>query len=349
MRPVGVSRDFLSPDGTELWGDIGLAGLDSAGIPWEYLDDDVAELRPEDIEDRPAVLFAGPAVTARTFDGVTRAPAVLARFGVGYDAVDLAACTAAGTVVTITPDGARRPVATAALGMLLGVQLNLGIKDRLTRTGRWDERTAWMGFGLTGRTIGMVGFGSTATDLAGLLAPFKPRVLAYDPYCPPERAASLGAELVSLDRLARESDAVVILAVLTAETHHLIDAAFLEAMPRHSTLVNVARGPIVDEAALVAALQSGSIRGAALDVFEQEPVAADNPLLALDQVLVTPHSVAWMDEMSTGNGGSAVRAILATIRGENPEFIVNRDVLGTDAHRAAADRIREESRRLAHP
>lgn len=331
MRPVGISRDFLAPDGTNVWGDIGLDGLDEAGIEWEYLPEDVGVLRPEDVESRPALLFAAPAVDETTFIGVSSPPLVLARFGVGYDAVDLDACTAAGTAVTITPDGAQRPVATAALGMLLGALLNLQIKDRLTRTGRWDERTQWMGRGLTGTTIGLIGFGSTATDFVGLLKPFDVRVLAYDPYAPVDRARALGAELVDLDTLAAAADAVVVMAVLTPETHHLLDAQFFSRLKSTATVVNVARGPIIEEAALSEALRNGRIRAAALDVFETEPVLADNELLTLDNVLLTPHSVGWTDEMSLGNGRSAVTAITDAMSGSAPRFIVNKAVLETSA------------------
>lgn len=331
MRPVGVSRDFLGPDGRNVWGDIGLDDFDAAGVQWEYLPDDVSVLRPEDVDGRPAVLFAAPAVDSSTFEGVAEVPLVLARFGVGYDAVDLDACTAAGSAVTITPDGAQRPVATAALGMLLGSLLNLSIKDRLTRESRWDERTDWMGRGLTGTTVGLVGFGSTATDFATLLAPFRVTVIAYDPYAPAERAEALGAELVDLPTLAERADAVVIMAVLTPETHHLIDDDFLRRMKPTATLVNVARGPIVDEQALIRALGAGEIRAAALDVFEQEPTDPSNPLLFMDNVLLTPHSVGWTDEMSIGNGRSAVRAILDALEGRPPRFVVNKAVLETPA------------------
>lgn len=334
MRPVGISNDFLGPDGTNLWGDIGLDGLDEAGVDWEYLETDVPVLRPEDIDGRPAVLFAGPAVDASTFTGVESPPALLARFGVGYDAVDLDACTAAGVAVTITPDGAQRPVATAALGMLLGGLLNLSVKDRLVREGRWDERTAWMGRGLTGTTVGIVGFGSTATDFATLLAPFGVSILAYDPYCPPERADTFGARLVGIEELAEQSDAVVVMAVLTPETLHLVGEDFLARMRPTATLVNVARGPIVDESALVEALSHRRIRFAALDVFEREPLTDDSPLLALDNVLLTPHSVGWTDEMSLGNGRSAVGAILDVLAGRDPRFVVNTAVLTSDAWRA---------------
>lgn len=333
MRPIGISRDFLDPHGDNVWGDIGLGDLDAADVPWEYLPDDVPVLRPEDVDGRPAVLFAAPAVDASTFAGVAEPPLVLARFGVGYDAVDLDACTVAGSAVTITPDGAQRPVATAALGLLLGSLLNLAVKDRITRDGRWDERTRWMGRGLTGTTVGLVGFGSTATDFVSLLAPFDVTVLASDPYAPAARATALGVELVDLATLAERADAVVVMAVLTPETHHLVDAAFLARMKPTATLVNVARGPIVDEAALVEALTSGGIRAAALDVFEVEPIAAVNPLIDLENVLLTPHSVGWTDEMSLGNGRSAVRAILDALEGTTPRFVVNRAVLEGDAWR----------------
>ncbi|WP_336632543.1 MULTISPECIES: NAD(P)-dependent oxidoreductase [unclassified Microbacterium] len=330
-RPVGVSRDFLGPDGTNVWGDIGLGALDDAGVAWEYLPETVDVLRPEDVDGRPGLIFAAPAVDASTFDGVARPPAVLARFGVGYDAVDLAACTAAGVAVTITPDGARRPVATAALTMLLATLLNVGIKDRLVREDRWDERTEWMGRGLTGTTVGIVGFGSTGTDLARLLAPFEVELLAYDPYAPPTRAAEFGAELVGIGELARRADAVVVMAVLTPETHHLLDRAFFAAMKPTATVVNVARGPIVDEQALIDALRSGAIRAAGLDVFEGEPLEAGSPLRGMDNVLLAPHCIGWTDEMSRGNGGSAVRAILDARDGRVPSFVVNRDVLDSPA------------------
>lgn len=326
-RPVGVSKDFLDQSGNNVWGDIGLSGLDDAGVAWEYLPEDVPVLRPEDVEARPALLFAAPAVDESTFAGVEQPPLVLARFGVGYDAVNLDACTAAGTAVTITPDGAQRPVATAAMGMLLGGLLNLGIKDRLVRESRWDDRTRWMGRGLSGSTVGILGFGSTGSEFARLLEPFGVEVLAYDPYCPPERAAMLGARLVSRDELAAESDAVVIMAVLSDETFHLVDESFFRQMKPTATLVNVARGPIVDESALIAALQSGTIRAAALDVFEDEPLHPTSPLLALKNVLLTPHCVAWTNEMSVGNGQSAVRAILDALDGRQPRFVVNRAVL----------------------
>lgn len=333
---VGVSRDFLDPDGRNVWGDIRLGELDTAGIDWHYLPRDTDELLARDIDGLDAVLFAAPAVTARTFAGLDRPPLLLARFGVGYDAVDLDACTRHGALVTITPDGARRPVSTAALTLLLAVLHNVAAKDRLVREGRWAEREQWMGLGLTGRRVGLLGLGNTARDLVGLLRPFDVEVLAYDPYCPPETARELGVRLADADTVMAESDAVIVMCVLTAETRHLVDARRLSLMKPSAVLLNVARGPIVDEAALIEALRAGRIRGAGLDVFETEPPAPDNPLLSMDNVVLSPHSLAWTDEMSAGNGGSAVRAVLDVAAGKLPRFVVNRDVLG---HPGLAERL----------
>ncbi|WP_411149094.1 NAD(P)-dependent oxidoreductase [Streptomyces sp. A30] len=326
---VGVSRDFLDADGRNVWGDIRLGELDAAGVDWHYLPRDTGELLAADVDGLDAVLFAGPAVTARTFGGAVRPPLLFARFGVGYDAVDLDACTRNGALVTITPDGARRPVATAALTLLLAVLHNVTAKDRLVREGRWAEKEQWMGLGLTGRRIGLIGLGNTARDLVGLLDPFEVDVVAYDPYCPPETAAVLGVRLADVDTVMAEADAVIVMCALTDETRHLVDARRLSLMKPTAVLLNVARGPIVDEGALIDALRVRRIRGAGLDVFESEPPAPDNPLLGMDQVVLSPHALAWTDEMSAGNGGSAVRAVLEVAAGRVPPFVVNRDVVGS--------------------
>jgi phosphoglycerate dehydrogenase-like enzyme len=324
---VGVSRDFLGPDGRNLWGDIGLHALEAAGVAWGYLDRDTDELIAADLAGLDGVIFAGPAVTRRTFDPALPGPAVFARFGVGYDTVDLAACTDHDTAVTITPDGARRPVSTAALTLLLAVMQHVVVKDRLVRQGRWQDKTRWMGRGLTGRCVGLVGLGNTATDLVELLRPFQVDVVAYDPYRSTESARDLGVRLADLDSLLAQADAVVVMAALTPETHHLLDARRLALLRPSAVLVNVARGPIVDEAALAEALRSGRLAGAGLDVFETEPPAADNPLLGLDNVILSPHALSWTDEMAAGNGGSAVRAVLDVLAGHPPRYVVNTDVL----------------------
>lgn len=337
---VGLSRDFLDEGGRNVWGDIGLGALDEAQVPWAYLDEDGEELLAAQIAGHAAVLFAGPAVTERTFRDGIEPPLLLARFGVGYDTVDLDACTRRDVAVTITPDGARRPVAAAALALVLAVQHRLVLKDRLVREGRWDEKASWMGLGLTGRTVGIIGFGSVATDFTRLLDPFHPRVLAYDPHRPPDSVRGLGVELTDLDTLMSTCDVVVVMAALTPETHHLLDEARLARMKPGAVIVNVARGPIIDEAALVHALAQGRLGGAGLDVFEHEPLPRDSPLLAMDHVILSPHALSWTDEMALGNGSSAVRAILDVRAGSAPTYVANREVLDRPGfQRRLAERI----------
>lgn len=338
---IGVSRDFLDTEGRNVWGDIGLGALDSAGVDWHYLPHTTDELMASDIDGLDAVLFAAPAITSRTLDGAERPPLLFARFGVGYDAVDLDACTRHDALVTITPDGARRPVATAALTLLLAVLHNVVVKDRLVREGRWDLKEQWMGRGLTGRRVGLLGLGGTAKDLVGLLAPFGTEVIAHDPYCTPQAAQALGVRLADADTVMAQADAVVVMAALTEETRHLVDARRLALMKPSAVLLNVARGPIVDETALVEALRAGRIAGAGLDVFETEPPAPGHPLLGMDQVVLSPHSLAWTDEMSAGNGGSAVRAILDVLSGRVPQFAVNRDVLDRPGFKERLGRLAE--------
>jgi phosphoglycerate dehydrogenase-like enzyme len=337
---VGVSGDFLGAEGRNIWGDIRLGDLHAAGVDWHYLPRVTGELLAEDVDGLDAVLFAAPAITERTFAGAVCPPVLFARFGVGYDTVDLDACTRHGSLVTITPDGARRPVAAAALTLLLAVLHNLVAKDRLARAGRWAERDRWMGQGLTGRRVGLLGLGNTACDLVELLRPFDVEIIACDPYCAPGTADRLGVRLTDVDTVMAEADAVIVMAALTDETWHLVNARRLALMKPSAVLLNVARGPIVDETALIQALRAGRIRAAGLDVFEYEPPTADNPLLTMDNVVLSPHALAWTDEMSARNGGSAVRAILDVAQGRVPEFVVNRDALDLPA-------VKERLQRLA--
>lgn len=319
---VGLSYDLRAPDGGINWGDIGLSELSQHGVSWEFLAPDDGTLTAEHVAGYDAVLFAAPSVTAATLSGL-RPPALLARFGVGVDMVDLEACTRAGVAVTITPDGARRAVATAALTMILAVSHNLLAKDRLVREARWEAKLGLMGRGLTGRTVGTIGLGNVAGELFCLLAPFATANLACDPYADSANAAQQGIRLTELDTVLRDSDIVVITSALTQETRHLIDAPRLALMRPGSILVNVARGPIVDEQALIAALASGPLAGAGLDVFETEPLPASSPLLTMPNVVLTPHALAWTDEMALGNGQSAVRAILDVHRGRVPAILAN--------------------------
>ena len=322
---VGLTADFFNAAGEVGLGDIGLSLLSDAGIEPERLSE-ASELTADQVSGFDALLVLTPRVSAATLERAERL-AIVARFGVGYDKVDLDACTRHSVAVTTAPDGLRRPVATSALALLLALAHRIPEKDRLTRAGRWGDKLDYMGTGLIGRTLGIVGLGNIGREFCALAEPFGLRRLASDPHVEAADATAAGADLVDLGTLLSESDFVVITAALTETSRGLIDAAALEAMKPTAYLINVARGPIVDQAALTEALRSRRIKGAALDVFEQEPVDPSEPLLALDNVIVTPHGICFTDEFALGTGRSAIGGILEVAAGRAPAHVVNSEVL----------------------
>ena len=307
----------------------------------------LAELRAEQILGYDALLVLSARVTAATLEGADRL-AIVARLGVGYDAVDVEACTRHGVLLTVTPDGVRRPVASGALAFVLALGHRLVARDRLARAGRWDTRHADVGTGLTGRTLGVVGLGNIGRELVRLSAPFGMRHVAYDPHAAERRGAPGDlppVEMVELETLLREADFVCLTCPLTAETHHLINGPRLALMKPTAYLVNVARGPIVDQRALTAALGAARIAGAALDVFEDEPLGPGDPLLAMENVILAPHSICWTDECVRGILRSACASIGDVAAGRVPEHVVNRDVLAQPRLREILRRNRERTER----
>ena len=323
---IGLTRDFLKPDGTIGFGDIGLSLLDAAPhVVWEFLPENVPVLKAEQIASYDGLLVLGSKVSSETLANAGRL-SVIARFGVGYDNVDVQACTEAGVMLTITPNGVRRPVAVSAITLLLALSHKLLIKDKLTRTGRWNERLNHMGQGVTGRTLGVIGVGNIGREIFQLASPFGMRHIGYDPML---KTPIEGVDLVSLDTLLQESDYIVVCCALTAETNHLLNADRLRLLKPNAYLINVARGPIVDQQALTDILSQQKIAGAGLDVFAVEPIAPDDPLLALENVILSPHAICWTDECFTGIGRSACQSLLDVAEGRTPSHIVNRDVLSS--------------------
>ena len=337
---VGVTSDALKPDGTLAGGDVGLGLLDGAdGVEWEFLPEDARELRPEHVRDYDALLLWGRRLTAATLEGVERLT-IVARFGVGYDTVDVEACTRQGVLLTITPDGVRRPVASAFMAFLLALSHKMMSKDRLTRAGRWAEWVGDIGVGLTGRVLGLVGMGNIGREVFVLAAPFGMRHLGCDPYVTQEGASEVGAELVDLETLLRTADFLGICCPLNAETRHLINAERLALMKETAYLINVARGPIVDQPALTEALRERRIQGAALDALDPEPVDPSDPILTLENVIVTPHAMALTDQGYLGIGESAIKSVLEVASGRVPDHTLNRSVLDHP-------RLQEKLRRYA--
>lgn len=338
---VGLTADCARPDGSTIFGDVGLHRLTDAGLTWDVLPAVDGHVAPAEVlAPYDAVLSFGHLHFSREL--VAAAPRLLhvARFGAGYDGIDVTGLAAEGVVVTTTPLAVRRPLALAGLTLLLAVSHRLVENHRAATAGRWADRGRYRGAGLAGRTVGIVGLGGVGADLAGLLAPLGVRVIAADPYASVERAASLGVALVEVARLAAESDYVLVTAALTPETRHLVGAEFLAAMKPSAYVVNVARGGLVDQAALTTALRDGSIAGAALDVLDPEPPAAGDPLLTMDNVIVTPHALCWTADFTRDVATSAIEAIIDVAHGRPPAHPVDPSVLDHWRRGARPDAVR---------
>jgi phosphoglycerate dehydrogenase-like enzyme len=219
----------------------------------------------------------------------------------------------------------RTPVATTAVAFILALSLRLSVKSRLAREGRWRERADYPGVGLPGRTLGIVGLGGIGRELVRLMQPYGMTILAADPHIDKETAAQAGAELTELDDLLKLSDFVVVACLLNESTRRLLNADRLRLMKPSAYLINVARGPIIDEAALIETLAHGRIAGAALDVFEREPPDTTNPLLTVDNVISTAHCLCWTDTFVEAVGNDAISGIIDVLNGRLPPFVVNSD------------------------
>ena len=324
---IGFSADFCDDSGHLAFPDIGLSLLEGhPDISYEFVRDYRAEYSSEQLAGYDVLISLKPKVTAKSLEGNTRLCAI-GRCGVGYDNVDLAACTEHGIAVYITPQGVVRPVAESIVLLVLALSHNLLSKDRLVRQGRWAESTTRLGREPRDRVVGTIGLGNIACEAIRLLRVLDVRrFLAFDPYAGMERAEQHGVELVSLEALLRSSDYVLVNCPLSAETRGLMGAEQFALMKPDAVLVNTARGPIVNEAALIDALQSGCIAGAALDVFEQEPLSPDSPLTKMENVILTSHSVAWTEELFRDMGRIDCEGALAVYRGEAPQHVVNPQV-----------------------
>src|ERR1700744_4619588 len=219
---------------------------------------------------------------------------VVARAGIGVDNVDIPAATAAGVIVMNTPFGNSIPPAEHAIPLMLALARDLPAANASTQAGKW-EKNRFMGTELTGKVLGLIGAGNIGSIVADRAKGLKMRVIAFDPYLSPERAADLGVEKVELNDLLARADFVTLHVPMTAETKNIISADAINKMKKGARIINCARGGLIDEAALKVALDSGHIAGAALDVFEEEP-AKSNILFGNEKVVATPHLGASTSE-----------------------------------------------------
>ena len=261
-------------------------------------------------------------VTPRVMDELPHVR-LLARWGVGYDQFDPAAAQARGIAVANTPNYCTEEVAEHTIALLLSAARRVPHFHQEFRAGAWPHYRARPIYRLAGRTLGLVGLGRIGAAVAWRARGLGLRVIAADPYLNPDQIRERGAEPRSMDELLAEADYISLHVALSPATRHLINADALNHMQPHAILINTCRGPVVDEGALVDALASGRIGGAALDVFESEPLSPDSPLRALDNVILTPHAAAYSEQSWFGLREEMVQVVTDWMRESWCRSVVN--------------------------
>ena len=264
-------------------------------------------------------------VTAKVVEAGARLQ-VIGRAGVGIDNIDVPAATRKGVVVVNAPTGNNIAAAEHTLGMMLALARNIPQAYSSVKGGAW-QRSRFMGVELRGKVLGVVGLGKIGTEVARRAQALEMRVLAYDPYLSAEHARRLGIEAVSLDELLPRADFITFHVPLTPQTRGLIGLEQLRKMKPSARLVNCARGGIIDETALAEALEQGLVAGAALDVFAQEPLSPDHPLLRSEKVVVTPHLGGSTVEAQVGVALDVAEQIVAVLNGQSARYAVNAPVI----------------------
>ena len=276
----------------------------------------------EKLKDATAVLVGTGKIDA---EYLNKAPKLrlVARFGVGYDSVDVEECTRRGVFVTHTPDVLSSGVADHTWALILGFNRHIPLADAYTKT-RWEKREGYIPFGwdTEGKTLGILGLGRIGLEVLKRAKGFPVEAIYYDLYRREDLEAKYGVEYVSLDDLLKRSDILTIHTALTESTRGMLNEEAFSKMKSSAIIINTSRGPVIDEKALIKALKEKQNKGAALDVFEKEPTPLDNPLLKFDNVVLSPHcaSATWgtrrkMAERSVGN-------VKAYLEGERPPHVV---------------------------
>jgi D-3-phosphoglycerate dehydrogenase / 2-oxoglutarate reductase len=247
---------------------------------------------------------------------------VIGRFGLGVDNIDLPAAAALGITVTYVPDYCLHEVSDHAVALLLALARKIPLANKVVQSGRWELGPIVPIRRLVGQTLGLVGFGNIPRLVAPKAQAFGLKVVAFDPYAPAEVFTAAGAESVSFDRLLQTSDFISVHAPLTPETRGLLNAAAFAKAKKGVLIINTARGPLIDEPSLIAALDSGQVGGAALDVVTVEPLAKDSPLLGRDNVILTPHTAYYSVEALQELQTKAATDVARVLSGEKPVYPV---------------------------
>jgi D-3-phosphoglycerate dehydrogenase len=265
-------------------------------------------------------------ITAQVLPLLKKCRAIL-RTGTGTDNIPVSEATRLGIVVANTPEATMHQVAEHAIGLLFAVIRQIARQDRLVRQGIWDRYRAWPDWHLVGQTFGLVGFGRIARLVARKISGFEMKVIAYDPVVDSPVMAERGVEKMNLDELFSRSDFISVHVPLSEKTRHSIGEAQLRLMKTKAIIINTARGEIIDQQALVRALSEGTIAGAGLDVLDPEPPAPDDPILTLENVVITPHIAGYSDLFREGFWRQSVETLVAMSRTGMPIWIVNPEVV----------------------
>lgn len=289
-----------------------------------YAEDDLTQAA----EDADIILTCYTNISAKVINAATNLKGIV-KYGVGTDAIDIEAATAKGVMVANCPDYGSDTVADHAFAMMISLARKIPTLDRTMKKNAW----AWpepehMGLDLGGKTIGLIGFGQIGRAMSRRCGGFSMTQLVYSPYIEPAELSEYGVTSVALDELLERSDFVSIHCVLTPETEGLIDAAALQKMKDTAFLINVSRGAIIDEDALIQAIDEKWIAGAGLDVFIHEPLTPDYPLLGRDNVILTPHLAWWTKEAFERVERDTLDGIRDILSGKTPKYLKNTEVLG---------------------
>lgn len=350
---LALTGDFLNEAGVSAYGDLGLSLFANSNIKHHFIDDHAPkrddpthwerlyslEVKPEHVANVDGLIVLRPwikrSALARGADNLV----VIGRSGAGYDKIDVTACTDNDVAVFNAPLALNHSTASSALMFMLALAKRPPQQDRVVREGRWELQASVLGHEIEGRTLGIIGLGHSGRELVRLVAPFNMRVMAYSPHADPKQAAELNVRLKSFDEVLSESDFVSLHCRLTEATREVIGAPQFARMKPSAYLINVARGELVDQSALVTALRERRLAGAALDVFAVEPLPADDPLTKLDNVILAPHWSASSADVWAATGKAMAAGMLRAARGQVPENIVNSEVLERPRFRAKLARF----------
>ncbi|KML41269.1 C-terminal binding protein [Cytobacillus firmus] len=269
-----------------------------------------------------AILNQYAPISRRVIESLENAK-VISRYGVGVNTIDLDAATEKGITVANVPDYGMEEVSNHALALLLSWARKVTLLNNEVKKGNWDFKACVPIHRFNSQTVGVLGFGRIPRRFIEKVKPLGFKLAAYDPFVSAEDMASAGVKKMELDEIIREADYLSVHVPLIKDTFHLLNADRFSQMKKNAVIINTARGPIIDEKALIEALEKGIIAGAALDVAEEEPISIDSPLLHMDNVIITPHSAWYSEEAMVELRQKAAKNIVQVLKGEKTPYALS--------------------------